>query len=203
MPDKRDECGCHKRCIVLPHDCEKKCVWPNCLTEEEHAELGADLEKDCTYCPDCDMTVNECELFGCPRRPDKMHAANLVREYANLHGENERLSEENSELRTANAVLETFRDRVYSLVPREEHISDHDVVEWLLRMREALAQRLDPIETALEAQLGETEEKVRQIGQRLQEMASSGDLNRYVIQDCADALLGRGGSPGSEFDRER
>jgi hypothetical protein len=40
------------------------------------------------------------------------------------------------------------------------------------------------------------------VGQRLQEMASSGDLNRYVIQDCADALLGREGSPGSEFAAE-
>lgn len=37
------------------------------------------------------------------------------------------------------------------------------------------------------------------IGRRLQEMASSGDLNRYVIQDCADSLLGLPGAPGSEF----
>jgi hypothetical protein len=44
--DKRDECGCHKGCVTYPHECEKKCVWPDCLTEAEHAELSADLERD-------------------------------------------------------------------------------------------------------------------------------------------------------------
>lgn len=37
--DKREQCGCHKRCTVLPHDCENPCVWPDCLTEEEHKQL--------------------------------------------------------------------------------------------------------------------------------------------------------------------
>jgi len=44
--DKRDECGCHKGCVTYPHQCEKKCVWPDCLTEAEHAELSAELERD-------------------------------------------------------------------------------------------------------------------------------------------------------------
>lgn len=33
MVDKRDECGCHRTCTVLPHDCEVPCHWPSCLTE--------------------------------------------------------------------------------------------------------------------------------------------------------------------------
>lgn len=44
--DKRDQCGCHRECTVTPHDCEKPCVWPKCLTEAEAAELGAEILAD-------------------------------------------------------------------------------------------------------------------------------------------------------------
>ena len=43
--DKRDECGCHKGCTTLMHAGEVPCVWPSCLTEQEHAELMQDLEE--------------------------------------------------------------------------------------------------------------------------------------------------------------
>lgn len=46
MPDKCDECGCHKGCTVLPHECEKPCRWPNCLTEEEQRQLADEIEQD-------------------------------------------------------------------------------------------------------------------------------------------------------------
>jgi hypothetical protein len=46
-------------------------------------------------------------------------------------------------------------------------------------------------------------EMLEKVGQLLQEMAASGDLSRYVIQDCADALLEREGAPGSRFDNDR
>jgi hypothetical protein len=46
VPDKRDECGCHRSCITLPHECEKPCVWPNCLTEVEHEQLAAEIETE-------------------------------------------------------------------------------------------------------------------------------------------------------------
>lgn len=46
MKDKRDECGCHKGCTTLPHKCEKPCTWPDCLTDEESAELCRELERD-------------------------------------------------------------------------------------------------------------------------------------------------------------
>ncbi len=45
MKDKRLECGCHKQCTVLPHECEKPCVWPMCLTEDEEKELNAEMDK--------------------------------------------------------------------------------------------------------------------------------------------------------------
>lgn len=45
-PDKRDECGCHKGCTMLPHDCEKPCTWPDCLTEAEQQKLADDVMKD-------------------------------------------------------------------------------------------------------------------------------------------------------------
>lgn len=53
----------------------------------------------------------------------------------------------------------------------------------------------------LKAENSRRDELLAQVGRRLQEMASNGNLDRYVIQDCADALLGRQGAPGSEFDR--
>lgn len=37
--DKRDECGCHKECTYVLHECEKPCRWPDCMTPEEEAEL--------------------------------------------------------------------------------------------------------------------------------------------------------------------
>lgn len=44
-PDKRDECGCHRDCSIEPHACERPCTWPDCLTETEHAELAAEVER--------------------------------------------------------------------------------------------------------------------------------------------------------------
>ena len=46
MPDKRDQCGCHRECITQPHECYRPCVWPACLTEEEHDQLAAELRAD-------------------------------------------------------------------------------------------------------------------------------------------------------------
>lgn len=40
MPDKRDECGCHRNCTTLPHECAKPCQWPNCLTDAESQQLA-------------------------------------------------------------------------------------------------------------------------------------------------------------------
>lgn len=44
--DKRDECGCHRTCTVLPHECAVPCVWPSCLTDEELAAVDAELAED-------------------------------------------------------------------------------------------------------------------------------------------------------------
>jgi hypothetical protein len=44
--DKRDECGCHRGCTWLPHDCAVPCVWPDCLTEGEHRDLVDAIEDD-------------------------------------------------------------------------------------------------------------------------------------------------------------
>lgn len=53
MPDKRDECGCHRTCTVAddllgvpPHECDKPCTWPSCLTDSEHAELLAEVKAE-------------------------------------------------------------------------------------------------------------------------------------------------------------
>ena len=46
MKDKRDECGCHRGCITLPHECEHPCVWPECLTEEEYTEFAATVTEE-------------------------------------------------------------------------------------------------------------------------------------------------------------
>jgi len=46
VPDKRDECGCHRTCTVLPHDCERPCRWPACLTPQEEAQLAEELAED-------------------------------------------------------------------------------------------------------------------------------------------------------------
>lgn len=45
MDDKRVECGCHWTCSVLPHDCDRPCRWPECLTEEEERDVLAELEE--------------------------------------------------------------------------------------------------------------------------------------------------------------
>lgn len=41
-----DVCGCHERCTVLKHVCEKTCVWPLCMSEEEMQELLRELAED-------------------------------------------------------------------------------------------------------------------------------------------------------------
>lgn len=46
MNDKRLECGCHVGCTMLPHECERPCRWPECLTDAEHAELAASVDWD-------------------------------------------------------------------------------------------------------------------------------------------------------------
>ena len=46
MKDKHDECGCHRGCVTLPHECAKPCVWPGCLTADEVEELDRQLEQD-------------------------------------------------------------------------------------------------------------------------------------------------------------
>jgi len=48
MKDKRDECGCHRECTTLEHECENPCIWPNCLTPEEHEELADEIMEDLT-----------------------------------------------------------------------------------------------------------------------------------------------------------
>lgn len=45
MPDKRDECGCHKGCTVLDHKCDVPCQWPACLTEVEAEALLAEIDE--------------------------------------------------------------------------------------------------------------------------------------------------------------
>jgi hypothetical protein len=45
MPDKRDECGCHKGCTVLDHRCDVPCQWPACLTEVEAEALLAEIDE--------------------------------------------------------------------------------------------------------------------------------------------------------------
>jgi hypothetical protein len=44
--DKRDECGCHHECVMEPHSCTAPCAWPACLTDDEHAELLAELARE-------------------------------------------------------------------------------------------------------------------------------------------------------------
>jgi len=46
VPDKRDECGCHRGCTWTPHECARPCRWPDCLTDEEAAELERELAAD-------------------------------------------------------------------------------------------------------------------------------------------------------------
>ena len=46
MSDKRDECGCHKDCTYVDHECPNPCWWPSCLTREESDELTEEISKD-------------------------------------------------------------------------------------------------------------------------------------------------------------
>lgn len=46
MIDKREVCDCHRDCTVLPHECEKPCRWPACLTPEGERELMDELEAE-------------------------------------------------------------------------------------------------------------------------------------------------------------
>jgi hypothetical protein len=46
MPDKREECGCHRLCPYERHSYERHCVWPKCLTPEEDAEFAAQLKRE-------------------------------------------------------------------------------------------------------------------------------------------------------------
>jgi hypothetical protein len=48
MLDKRDECGCHRECTTLPHDCAHPCSWPSCLTEAEHEQLADEVMAELT-----------------------------------------------------------------------------------------------------------------------------------------------------------
>lgn len=44
--DKRDECGCHRACITVAHECDRPCVWPTCLTPEEQQREADELETE-------------------------------------------------------------------------------------------------------------------------------------------------------------
>lgn len=44
--DKRDECGCHHGCTMLPHECAVPCRWPSCLTEAEQQALADEVLAD-------------------------------------------------------------------------------------------------------------------------------------------------------------
>lgn len=45
MADKRDECGCHRECTMLPHECAVPCVWPTCLTDAEAEQLVEEVDR--------------------------------------------------------------------------------------------------------------------------------------------------------------
>jgi hypothetical protein len=45
VKDKRDECGCHRECVMTPHVCERPCEWPSCLTDAEHAALLVEVKR--------------------------------------------------------------------------------------------------------------------------------------------------------------
>jgi hypothetical protein len=64
--DKRDECGCHRDCTTEPHECEKPCRWPDCLTEAEHAELVQGIQDAgaCELTPSGDGCQCEADYSG-------------------------------------------------------------------------------------------------------------------------------------------
>lgn len=41
-----DECGCHRECVTTPHECEKPCTWPLCMSEEEQQKLAQEIADD-------------------------------------------------------------------------------------------------------------------------------------------------------------
>jgi hypothetical protein len=55
MLDKRNECGCHRDCMQLPHECPVPCRWPDCLTSDETAQLVREIRAGNV----ADMTVQE------------------------------------------------------------------------------------------------------------------------------------------------
>ena len=79
MEDKRDECGCHRECRMDFHECDRPCVWPNCLTDDEHAELLREVEKElggflaeAVECPECGLGV--LTKFGTPVTGCEQHS---------------------------------------------------------------------------------------------------------------------------------
>lgn len=46
LTDRRDVCGCHRECTTLPHTCDRPCIWPTCLTDDEHRQLADNIERD-------------------------------------------------------------------------------------------------------------------------------------------------------------
>lgn len=43
VPDKREVCGCHIGCHTDPHECDRPCRWPACLTQEEADQLAGEV----------------------------------------------------------------------------------------------------------------------------------------------------------------
>lgn len=65
MRDKRDECGCHRGCTTDPHDCERPCRWPDCLTDAEHTALVEEIViDDLTERYHAEMRRREPEFLG-------------------------------------------------------------------------------------------------------------------------------------------
>ena len=44
--DKREECGCHRGCVLEAHVCDRPCRWPECLTDAEHAQLAREIAEE-------------------------------------------------------------------------------------------------------------------------------------------------------------
>lgn len=84
MVDKRDECGCHRECTLADdilgtpeHECDHPCVWPECLTDDEHLALVNELNdamadgvilaqfKECPECHYAVLTQVGVPVTGC------------------------------------------------------------------------------------------------------------------------------------------
>lgn len=46
VEDQRDRCGCHRECSMLPHDCERPCRWPDCLSAAESQALADEIDAE-------------------------------------------------------------------------------------------------------------------------------------------------------------